>query len=159
MQKTSHRMISGAFAALGLTLGFTSLWNQNMVNPSNSFIVQSTSSSAVVDEQVIHGVALQDVRCETQYVSTASVPSNVSLRVQVLDEGNPIDLPAGYLFYPQAWLNGSYDYILQINGEGYGIIRNVPAGNYTSSSALVGPSGELISCSPVEFEVSEFENN
>gem|GEM_PF-6813232 len=57
-----------------------------MVNPSNSFIVQSTSSSAVVDEQVIHGVALQDVRCETQYVSTASVPSNVSLRVQVLDE-------------------------------------------------------------------------
>lgn len=56
-------------------------------------------------------------------------------------------------------MNGSYDYVLQVSGEGYGIMRNVPAGEYTSSSALVGPSGELISCTPVEFEVGELENS
>ena len=122
-------------------------------------MVQSIPSSIVEEEEVVHGVALQDVGCDTQYVSTPSVPSNVSVRVQVLDGWNPIDLPAWYLFYPQAWVNGSYDYVLQINGEGYGMIRNVPAGEYTSSSALVGPWGELISCTPVEFEVSELGNS
>lgn len=148
MQKPSHRIVSWAFAALGLTLWFTSLWNQNMVNPSNNFMVQSATSSVVVDKQAIHGVALQDIRCETQYVSTPSVPSNVTIRIQTLDGWNLVDLPAWYLYYPQAWLNGSSDYILQVGEEGYGIARNVPAGEYTSSSALVGPSGELISCTP-----------
>lgn len=53
-----------------------------MVNPNNSFVVQS---SPVMDKQAIHDVAVRDIRCQTQYVSVANAPSNVTIRIQVLD--------------------------------------------------------------------------
>ncbi len=161
MNKTMKWLVSWATGALGLTLWFVSLWNQNL-NGVN-FVTQSVPRTAITSASIdavssaassqTHLVASQAISCETEYVVYSSAPSRVLIHVQVYDNGAAASLPVGYLFYPQARINGTNNYVIQIGANGEGWVANVWAWTYTTSSALVWPNGELIGCRPSTFVV------